>query len=167
MMGREGASTEKHSAGRAKRKADHLSREQGATAGKAADTGKGKAAKSGKSLASPPKRQSAGALSQMPTAQKEFASAAEAAAAAAATADTSAEMESEWRTEGSAYVGRGILRTVQDDGQVSEGWGKITGWLSASESDFVSDDSKPAALWHVVFDDVGECRNAWELMRQN
>ena len=154
-----GANTAQPCAGRAKRKAEDLSREQGATAGKAADAGKGKAAKSGKSLASPPKRQSAGALSQMPTAQKEFASAAEAAAAAAATADTSAEMESEWRTEGSAYVGRGILRTVQEDGQVSEGWGKITGWLSASESDFVNDDGKPAALWHVVFDDVGECRH--------
>ena len=159
MMGRAGTNTAQPCAGRDKRKADDLSREQGTTAGKATDAGKGKVAKSGKSLASPPKRQSAGALSQMPTAQKEFASATEAAAAAAATADMSAEIESEWRTEGSAYVGRGILRTVQEDGQVSEGWGKITGWLSASESDFVNDDGKPAALWHVVFDDVGECRH--------
>ena len=151
MMGRAGATTAEPAAGRAKRKAEDLSREQGAAVGRGA-AGAGKAPKSAKSMASSPPKRSPERVSQMPTAQKEFASAAE--AAAAATADTSAEAESEWRTEGSAYVGRGILRTVQDDGQLSEGWGKITGWLSAAESDFVNDDGTPAALWHVVFDDV-------------
>ena len=116
--------------------------------------------KSAKTVAGSP-NSTRGDVSQMPTAKKELspaslaASAAAAKAAADAATDTSAEQESEWRTEGSAYVGRGILRTVQDDdGQNGEGWGKITGWLSREESDFLNDQGEAAALWHVVFDDA-------------
>ena len=116
--------------------------------------------KSAKILAGSP-NSTRGDVSQMPTARKELspaslaASAAAAKAAADAATDTSAEQESEWRTEGSAFVGRGILRTVQDDdGQNGEGWGKITGWLSSEESDFLNDQGEAAALWHIVFDDA-------------
>ena len=95
-------------------------------------------------------------LSQQATATKQYRSAA-AAAAAADEADTSAEQEQdcEWRSEGSAYIARGILRTVvDDDGQLGEGWGKIMGWLSPEESDFTDEKGNPAALWHVIFDDA-------------
>ena len=124
--------------------------------------GGGKPPKSPKTLAGSPSSSAArGDVSQVPTVKKELSPASMAASAAAAAkaaadaaADTSAEQESEWRTEGSAFVGRGILRTVQDDdGQPGEGWGKIKGWLSSDESDFVNERGEPAALWHVVFDD--------------
>lgn len=37
------------------------------------------------------------------------------------------------------------------------GKGRIVGWLSASESDFVSERTKRrAALWHVVYEEVCE-----------
>ena len=42
------------------------------------------------------------------------------------------------------------------------GKGKIVGWLSASQSDFVNERTKrPAALWHVVFDEVCEKHNRY------
>jgi hypothetical protein len=60
-----------------------------------------------------------------------------------------------WRTEGSEYLGLDVLRAVTDnDGRVGEGWGSITGWLSADESDFTNDQGEAAELWHVVFDDT-------------
>ena len=120
-----------------------------------------KPAKSAKSLAesSPTGTPSAADASRVNTVQKTppaaSVAAVAAADAAASAADTSAEPDSEWRTEGSAYVGRGILRTVcDDDGQLGEGWGKVVGWLSADESDFTNEKGEPAGLWHVVFDDA-------------
>ena len=108
-----------------------------------------------------PQGLSVGTVSAMPTAQKsppedEASKAGKCNASVEVdVAEPTAEEETEWRTEGSAYVGRGILRTVvDDDGQLGEGWGKITGWLSADESDFVNEQGNPAALWHVVFDDA-------------
>ena len=61
----------------------------------------------------------------------------------------------DWHTAGSEYIGHDVLRAVTyNDGRVGEGWGSITGWLSADESDFINDQSEAAALWHVVFDDT-------------
>jgi hypothetical protein len=137
--------------GKAKRKEPDDQPSQLSVAGVA-----GKLPKCAKNLANSPRSNRLAGDASPPTAHKASVAAAAAAAdAAASAADTSAEQESEWRTEGSAYVGRGILRTVQgDDGQLGEGWGKIMGWLSAEESDFTDDNGQPAALWHVVFDDV-------------
>ena len=65
--------------------------------------------------------------------------------------------ESEWRKEGSDYVGCRALRTMLDDnGNPVAAFGTIVGWLSAEESDFVSEETgKPAALWHMVYNDTG------------
>jgi hypothetical protein len=41
-----------------------------------------------------------------------------------------------------------------NDGQVGEGWGSITGWLSANESYCINDEGEAAELWYVVFDDT-------------
>ena len=56
-----------------------------------------------------------------------------------------------WRVEGSEYLGRTVRRTVLDAGGLvtSHSDGVIRGWLDASRSDYVDDDGKPAALWHV------------------
>ena len=56
-----------------------------------------------------------------------------------------------WRVEGSEYLGRTVRRTVLDaTGLVtSHSDGVIRGWLDASRSDYVDDNGKPAALWHV------------------
>ena len=52
-------------------------------------------------------------------------------------------------------VRRSILDKRGDE--VGYGKGKIVGWLSAAESDFVNERTKrAAALWHVVFDEVCE-----------
>ena len=66
-------------------------------------------------------------------------------------AEPFAEEETEWRTEGSAYVGREFLRTMVDvDGIEHKFSGEITGWLSADESNFFTKKGKPAALWRFV-----------------
>ena len=56
-----------------------------------------------------------------------------------------------WRVEGSEYLGRTVRRTVLDAGGLvtSHSDGVIRGWLDASRSDYVDDNGKPAALWHV------------------
>ena len=52
-----------------------------------------------------------------------------------------AQQDSEWRTEGSDYIGLTALRTMHDEssGEPVPAFGKIVGWLSAEESDFVSE----------------------------
>ena len=50
---------------------------------------------------------------------------------------------------------RSILDKRGDE--VGYGKGKVVGWLSAAESDFVNERTKcAAALYHVVFDEVCE-----------
>ena len=56
----------------------------------------------------------------------------------------------EWRTEGSAFMGRRIVRSVFDSEGVVIGRteGLVVGWLDAHESDYVhSVTGKPAPLW--------------------
>ena len=61
-------------------------------------------------------------------------------------AEQSAEEDFEWRTEGSAYLGRQFARKIVDaDGIEHKVWGKITGWVSAD--DYSDDDCNPVALW--------------------
>ena len=74
---------------------------------------------------------------------------------AACAAENSYRQETEWHTDGSEYIGLDVLRVVTyNDGRVGEEGGSITGWLSADESDFVTDQGEAAPLWHVVFDDT-------------
>lgn len=61
---------------------------------------------------------------------------------------------SAWQTEGSGYIGRGVIREVtENDGRVYDGEGRVTGWLPANESDFMDEHGCPAALWLVDFED--------------
>ena len=55
----------------------------------------------------------------------------------------------EWRKEGHPLIGRSIIRLVEGGPAYSEG--KVTGWLSAAESDFLDDTGQPAALFHVKY----------------
>ncbi|KAJ1494707.1 hypothetical protein T484DRAFT_1764600 [Baffinella frigidus] len=56
-------------------------------------------------------------------------------------ADAEAQPDSEWKKEGSDHIGLQALRTMMDDtGKPVAAFGKITGWLNAAESDFVSED---------------------------
>ncbi len=58
----------------------------------------------------------------------------------ASAAHNSHRRETAWRREGSVYIGREVVCAVTyTDGQVGEGWGIITGWLSADRSDFTND----------------------------
>ena len=54
-----------------------------------------------------------------------------------------------WKTEGHPLIGREIVRLVEGDPAYAEG--KVTGWLSAAESDFLDDNNQPAALFHVEY----------------
>jgi hypothetical protein len=61
-------------------------------------------------------------------------------------AEQSAEEEFEWRTEGSAYLGRKFARKKVDaDGIEHIVQGKITGWVSAD--DYSDDEGSLVALW--------------------
>ena len=52
-------------------------------------------------------------------------------------------------------VRRSILDAQGDE--VGYGKGRIVGWLPASQSEFVNERTKrPAALWHVVFEEICE-----------
>ena len=65
------------------------------------------------------------------------------------SADTARDQGDEWKTEGHPLIGREIIRLVEGGPAYSEG--KVTGWLSAAESDFVDDKGQPAALFHVQY----------------
>ena len=66
----------------------------------------------------------------------------------------------EWRTEGSIYLGHGVLREVfNDDDTKYDVRGSLKGWLPPEESDFKNETTgQRAALWRVVYEDtsVGE-----------
>ena len=62
---------------------------------------------------------------------------------------TPADQGDEWKTEGHPLIGREIIRLVEGGPAYSEG--KVTGWLSAAESDFLDDKGQPAALFHVQY----------------
>ena len=62
---------------------------------------------------------------------------------------TPADQGDEWKTEGHPLIGREIIRLVEGGPAYSEG--KVTGWLSAAESDFLDDTGQPAALFHVKY----------------
>lgn len=57
--------------------------------------------------------------------------------------------DDEWKTSGHPLIGREIIRLVEGGPAYSEG--KVVGWLSAQESDFLDDNNNPAALFHVKY----------------
>jgi hypothetical protein len=62
-------------------------------------------------------------------------------------------LEDGWRTEGSPYVLRWVVRTVTSDegDETFEQLGYVVGWLSHRESDFVNSQGRPASLYHAVY----------------
>jgi len=48
------------------------------------------------------------------------------------------DREGEWRTKGTRYMGRGILRLVMDGGKTDIAWGRVVGWLPAHQANFRS-----------------------------
>mmetsp|Transcript_34600 Transcript_34600/g.106974 ORF Transcript_34600/g.106974 Transcript_34600/m.106974 type:complete len:253 (+) Transcript_34600:173-931(+) len=58
----------------------------------------------------------------------------------------------EWRTTGSRYIGRWVVRSVvgHDQEAVAQ-LGYVVGWLSARESDFVNARGRPAGLYRCVY----------------
>ena len=61
---------------------------------------------------------------------------------------TPADQGDEWKTEGHPLIGREIIRLVEGGPAYSEG--KVTGWLSAAESDFRDNKGQPAALFQAA-----------------
>uniref|UniRef100_A0A7S3K5W3 Uncharacterized protein n=1 Tax=Aureoumbra lagunensis TaxID=44058 RepID=A0A7S3K5W3_9STRA len=59
----------------------------------------------------------------------------------------------EWRTVGSEYINKKVRRKVSapDDNDVLWVQGVVIGWLPASESEFVDDNGKPAALYRIKY----------------
>ena len=55
----------------------------------------------------------------------------------------------EWKTEGHPLIGREIIRLVEGGPAYSQG--KVIGWLSAAESDFVDGEGRPAELFKVKY----------------
>ena len=54
-----------------------------------------------------------------------------------------------WKTEGHPLIGREIVRLVEGGPAYAEG--KVTGWLSAAESDFLDNKGQSAALFLVEY----------------
>ena len=75
------------------------------------------------------------------------------ARAALAANGARAAPDDEWRTSGSAYLGRAVRRSIFDGAGALVGFsnGTVRGWLDAHESDFSDERGAPAALYHVVF----------------
>ena len=64
-------------------------------------------------------------------------------------AEEAMDCDAEFKTEGHPFIGLEI-RVVDDDQASSVG--KVTGWLSAAESDYLGHlDGQPAALFHVTY----------------
>ena len=61
-------------------------------------------------------------------------------------------VDREWRTQGSRYLFRWVVRSVAGvDGSVNAQLGFVAGWLSAKESEFVNAKGKPAGLYRAVY----------------
>ena len=62
-------------------------------------------------------------------------------------------MAGTWRTTGSPWINRTLVRTVKDDttGETSTNNARVVGWMSAEESDFQDDQGRPAALYQVRY----------------
>ncbi|KAH8050021.1 hypothetical protein JL722_11552 [Aureococcus anophagefferens] len=71
---------------------------------------------------------------------------------AAPAAPAAAEPEPEWKTSG-PFVGQWITRSVLNEASkvASFSVGKVVGYLSAAESDYVDEKGAAAALWHVAY----------------
>ena len=89
---------------------------------------------------------------------------------AAPGAPAAAEPEPEWKTSG-PFVGQWITRSVLNEASkvASFSVGKVVGYLSAAESDYVDDAGAAAALWHVAYVsgelvDDSEDLEEWELL---
>ena len=66
--------------------------------------------------------------------------------------------QDEWLTQGNAFLGQRVRRSIVDHSKVSavNVDGTIVGWLPAHMSNYFKDDdpSQPAALWRVQYDDA-------------
>lgn len=61
-------------------------------------------------------------------------------------------LSSEWRTTGSRYLYRWVVRSVAAaDGGTNVQLGFVGGWLSARESDFTNAKGRPAGLYRTVY----------------
>ena len=63
-------------------------------------------------------------------------------------AEGAMDCDAEFKTAGHPFIGLEI-RVVDDDQASSVG--KVTGWLSAAEADFLDEHGQPAALFHVAY----------------
>ena len=59
------------------------------------------------------------------------------------------DCDAEFKTEGHPLIGREIVRLVDDGPAYAEG--KVTGWLSAAESNFLDNKGQSAALFLVEY----------------
>lgn len=73
--------------------------------------------------------------------------------------DDESEFEPTWRSEGSEYLNRDVIRTILDTRETSQG--RVVGWLGADESDFVDKHGKPAPLWRIHYH-AGELKGDFE-----
>jgi len=69
-----------------------------------------------------------------------------------------------WRHEGNELIRRMVRRSLWSNGEhadsrvIGAADARIVGWLPKEESDFVDEQGRAAALWHIVYDDhkIGE-----------
>ena len=66
------------------------------------------------------------------------------------------EDNAQWCTEGNEHIGKRARRYVFDSrGELTDAAdGIIAGWLSKEKSNFFAKPGKPAALWHLMYDNV-------------
>jgi hypothetical protein len=71
--------------------------------------------------------------------------------------EDTAEDETEWKKEGSEYIGKKVRRYLFDDRNkpIDAADGVVVGWLSKEDSDFTAEmTGEPAPIWHIELDDV-------------
>ena len=67
------------------------------------------------------------------------------------------EDKTNWRSEGSEYIGKRVRRYVFDSRNrlIDAADGVVVGWLDKDESDYLAEATGvPAALWHMTYDDT-------------
>ena len=71
--------------------------------------------------------------------------------------EDTAQDETEWKKEGSAYIGKKVRRYLFDDRNkpIDAADGVVVGWLSKEDSDFTAEmTGEPAPIWHIQLHDV-------------
>eukprot|EP00293_Proteomonas_sulcata_P019382 CAMPEP_0184290008 /NCGR_PEP_ID=MMETSP1049-20130417/2356_1 /TAXON_ID=77928 /ORGANISM="Proteomonas sulcata, Strain CCMP704" /LENGTH=412 /DNA_ID=CAMNT_0026597021 /DNA_START=120 /DNA_END=1358 /DNA_ORIENTATION=- len=74
------------------------------------------------------------------------------------------DLDEDWQTEDSQWIGKRVRRIVfgENGEPIKSGIARIVAWIPKETSDYTDEKGKPAALWHVVWEDGSEMEDMEE-----